>query len=413
MKIILPIDTLRHPLTGIGRYTLELARGLEQHVDGPEVRYFSLAGRTPHALPDPNEAPRRPGLARMPLSRLLRNPLGLLADRWLLPAWYRWRLKGLEDHLFHSPNFYLPPFSGPKVATVHDLSAERHPEFHPPARVARLARALPYTVENADHLITDSHAMRGQLIEHFGCEPSKVTAIPIGVDACFRPHHPPELAVMQRAYDLPPQGYCLCVATLEPRKNIIRLLDAHAALPPSLRQRYPLVLAGPEGWNSGKIHRRLERAQRHEQVRYLDFIPQRDLPALYAGARLFVYPSLYEGFGLPVLEAMASGTPVVASTDPALCEVSAGAALHVDAQDTDGLALAIQQGLEDELWRAQAQERGLKRAHQLTWHACVEHTLKVYAQVLRLSEPPVMLGQGVQCATDRNSPDQRAQHRPG
>ncbi|SFM64320.1 alpha-1,3-rhamnosyl/mannosyltransferase [Ectothiorhodospira mobilis] len=376
MNIILAVDALRPPLTGIGRYTLELIKGLEQHPDRPSMRYFAR-GRwftdplTPlHATQGGVAAPLRAALTR---SRIVAG-----AYHHLAPHYYAWRLRGQEDALYHSPNFYMPPFRGRRVVTIHDLSTYLYPECHPPHRVRMMARELPRALEQADHIITVTEAVRRELILDHGVPPGRITAIHNGVDPGFHPRPPQALAPVMAAHGLRSGGYILCVATIEPRKNIRRLIQAHQALPTALRQAYPLVLVGGEGWNSQDIHQQIHAATTRGHVRYLRYVPEDHLPALYAGAFLMAYPSLYEGFGLPVLEAMASGTPVVASTCPSLMEVSNGAALHPDPLSVQALTQALQQGLEDAPWRRQAREKGLQRAATLTWDACVQRTLDLY-----------------------------------
>ena len=207
---------------------------------------------------------------------------------------------------------------------------------------------------------------------------NKVEAIPLGVDAAFAPQAPEALAPTLERLGLQPGAYLLCVATLEPRKNISRLIDAFLGLPAPVRTRYPLVLAGAPGWHGEALAERIRDLPRGGQVVQLGYVAQADLPALYAGARLFAFPALYEGFGLPVLEAMASGVPVVTSNCSSLPEVAGDAALLVNPEDTDALRLALAQGLEDDAWRSAARERGLARAAQRSWAQCVARTLALY-----------------------------------
>jgi alpha-1,3-rhamnosyl/mannosyltransferase len=206
----------------------------------------------------------------------------------------------------------------------------------------------------------------------------------LGADPAFRPHSAAELAPVLARLGLPnllAQGYSLYVGTIEPRKNIDRLLDAYEALPEALRRHCPLVMAGSPGWRSEHTHARMARAASAGWLHYLRYVPQADLPALYAGARLFAYPSLYEGFGLPVLEAMASGTPVVTSNVSSLPEVVGNVALSIPPEDTDALTTALARALQDEPWRTQARAAGLARAATFSWQACVHRTVQVYQQL--------------------------------
>jgi alpha-1,3-rhamnosyl/mannosyltransferase len=176
--------------------------------------------------------------------RLARSPLAVRAYSRVSPLLYWYRLRHHRDYLFHSPNYFLPPFPGPAVATFHDLSVFRYPQFHPPARVELMRREIPKTLRRAAYLITDSEAIRREVIEFFSWPAERVTAVPLGVDAAFRPRAEAEVLPVVGRYGLTPGAYSLCVATIEPRKNIDNLLEAYARLPVTLRDRYPLVLAG-------------------------------------------------------------------------------------------------------------------------------------------------------------------------
>jgi alpha-1,3-rhamnosyl/mannosyltransferase len=177
-------------------------------------------------------------------------------------------------------------------------------------------------------------------------------------------------------------GYTLYAGTIEPRKNIEVLLDAYSVLPDAIRQRWPLVLAGYHGWQSEQLHQRIDAAVSAGWARYLGYVADEDLPHLFAGAHLFFFPSHYEGFGLPVLEAMASGVPVVCSNASSLPEVAGGAALMFDPEDADALHQLILTGLEDEVWRKTAKEKGLMQASIFSWRRCANETVSVYRELL-------------------------------
>ena len=382
IDLILGVDAITPPVTGIGRYAFELARGLNgnRHVDA--LRYFSL-GRWVQwssllALENADSGTQAQSLR----SVLAGNRLAVRAFFHLMPQVFRWQLRRHGHALFHSPNYFLPPFPGRAVATVHDLSHVLYPGFHPLARVEYMNRAFPDSLRRADHLITDAESVRQEVIQQFGWSPERITAVPLGVDPKFHPRSQGELQPLLQILGLVSGQYSLCVGTIEPRKNIDRLLTAYESLPQGLRYQYPLVLAGAPGWNSGPTHERVKKAQSAGWLLYLAFVPQDDLPSLYAGARLFAYPSLYEGFGLPVLEAMASGVPVVTSDTASLPEVVGDTAWLVNPQDTDSIASALEQGLQDEAWRTNAGDRGLARALSFTWANCIDKTVSVYRQVM-------------------------------
>ena len=388
MDVILAVDALVAPLTGIGRYAYELVQRLPRQLLIGKLRFFSfgrwvdgaaLAQRVTRS-PRANEAPAAPGPSLR--SRLAGNRLAVRAYHALTPPVYGWRLRGESDAIFHSPNYFLPPFPGRSVATIHDLSHVWFPQFHPAARVDYLKRALPDTLRRADFLITDAESVRQEVIAHFDWPADRIAAVPLGVDPAFMPRCAADLTPVLQRYGLQVGGYALFVGTIEPRKNLERLLAAYAALPAALRQRWPLVLAGARGWRSKAIHDRICQGVAAGWVQYLDFVAQDDLPCLYAGARLFAYPSLYEGFGLPPLEAMASGVPVIASNVSSLPEVVGGAALMVEPLDVQAITAALRRGLEDDDWRAAAKELGITRAAAFGWARCIDKTVSIYAQAI-------------------------------
>lgn len=386
MQVILASDAIQTPLTGIGRYAYELARGLPEHPLVEQLRLFSFGRwREVADLVRMDDTPRgadqslaRPTGLR---HRLAGSRLAVRLYQAVTPSFFGWRLRNESDALFHSPNYFLPPFPGRSVATIHDLSHICLPHFHPAARVEYLNRALPATFRQADFLITDAESVRQEVMHHFDWPADRIAAIPLGVAPIFHPRNAVDLLPVLQFYDLTAGGYTLFVGTIEPRKNLERLISAYESLPINLRRRWPLVLAGAHGWQSGAIHERIERAAASGWLRYLEFVVQDDLPALYAGARLFAYPSLYEGFGLPPLEAMASGVPVVTSNVSSLPEVVGNSALTVDPQDVSALSDALSRGLEDDVWRKSAVSSGLERASLLTWASCVANTVAVYEKI--------------------------------
>ncbi|BCX80914.1 mannosyl-N-acetyl-alpha-D-glucosaminyl-diphospho-ditrans,octacis-undecaprenol 3-alpha-mannosyltransferase/alpha-1,3-rhamnosyltransferase [Methylomarinovum caldicuralii] len=378
IKVVLATDAIFSPLTGVGRYAFEMATHLSEQAGIGKVKYFNGIGCSSTPIKEP---PPRSDQARALRAWALHNRLVVAAYRFLTPAW-RWAvLRRYGDHVFHSPNYFLPPFPGPRVATFHDLSHVRLPACHPPERVRFMEQELPITLRRADHIITVSEFSRREVIDHYGWPADKVTATPLAASAEYHPRSRETLAPKLDALGLEPGGYALFVGTIEPRKNLAVLLEAYAGLPLSLRTRYPLVLAGDRGWRSEDLHARIQKAQRQGWARYLGYVPEKILPALYAGARAFAYPSRYEGFGLPVLEAMASGVPVVCSHAASLPEVAGDAALQHDPDDVKGLRGFLRRALEDDAWRREAIAKGLARAQTFSWERTVAETVAVYRRL--------------------------------
>jgi alpha-1,3-rhamnosyl/mannosyltransferase len=252
---------------------------------------------------------------------------------------------------------------------------------HTPQIARYLQKELRQSLERANALITVSHCMRQELADYFNWPLQRIHAVPLASSPQFHPRSPDALRATLARHGLEPGGYSLFVGTIEPRKNIETLLDAYGRLPLALRQRWPLILSGYHGWRSEAIHNRIAQAQQQGWARYLGFVASEDLPLLFAGARLFTFPSHYEGFGLPVLEAMSSGVPVVCSNSSSLPEVAGPAALMCAPDDVEGLSALLRQGLEDEAWRAAAVQQGLLHAGGFSWERCAQATVEVYKSV--------------------------------
>lgn len=388
MNVVLAIEAINPPLAGVGRYAWELATRLPLHAEVESVRY--LADGLWRDLPDLDQTGAQPDPAGKSATvswqarlrqRLGRSTLVSKAYGKFAPYLAKRRLQGLHEGVFHGPNYLLPETDLKKVVTVHDLSVFRFPEWHPKARVARARQAIPQSVQRADLVITDSLATRLEVMAEFNLSPQQVIAIPLGVDAQFHPRSTEQLAAILARFGLLPNAYTFFVSTIEPRKNLIRLLTAYRGLPPALRRSFPLVLVGDQGWQSAEIHAEIERASNEGWLLYLGYVAQAYLPFLYAGCRLFAYPSLYEGFGLPIAEAMASGVPVLTSNCSSMPEVAGGGALLVEPGEVASIRSGLQQALEDEAWRTSAIAQGLQRASELTWDACVQNTVAAYRVV--------------------------------
>ncbi|AFK67938.1 MULTISPECIES: glycosyltransferase family 4 protein [Pseudomonas] len=377
MKLILSVESVRFPLTGIGRYTYELASRLQHAGEISDLRLFAGRRFLPELLKPSDQSDAVHGLKRF----VQKNALAVEAYRRLMPFLRKRALRGHEDFIYHSTNFYLPPFAGPRVATFHDLSPFTWAHCHTPQIARYLQKELRQSLERADALITVSHCMRQELADYFNWPLQRIHAVPLASSPQFHPRSPDALRATLARHGLEPGGYSLFVGTIEPRKNIETLLDAYGRLPLALRQRWPLILSGYHGWRSEAIHNRIAQAQQQGWARYLGFVASEDLPLLFAGARLFTFPSHYEGFGLPVLEAMSSGVPVVCSNSSSLPEVAGPAALMCAPDDVEGLSALLRQGLEDEAWRAAAVQQGLLHAGGFSWERCAQATVEVYKSV--------------------------------
>ena len=374
MKVVLSVEALGPTLTGIGRYVTELSIALPEKLGLANLEFY----RNGRWIDDPKTLLSEPNRQTQTPSAQKKPAFKIKLPRWLRQPLLNWQC---HNKVFHGPNYFIPPSADKGVITIHDLSVFKFPDTHPADRVAQFERQFKSSVVRASHLITDSEATRLEVISYLGWPVEKITAVPLGVSNSFMPQPAAAIEACLRRYGLVHGQYSLCTSTLEPRKKIDRLLSAYRLLPQAVRQLYPLILVGSSGWLSEALLAEVARLSSQGWLKYLGFVPQSDLPALYAGARAFVYPSVYEGFGLPVLEAMASGVPVVASRFTSLPEVTQGAALLVDPDDVDALTSAVHRSLVDENWRQTAITSGLAVAQTFSWDRCADQTIKVYQSI--------------------------------
>ena len=377
MRVIFNVDAITAPLTGIGRYALELARGLAHHAEIEELRLYSAyrwVDDPAHALAANRTiaAIRRSVPFKSQALELYQAMRGTL---------FRLHTRRMKGFLLHTPNYVLMPFDGPMLTTVHDLSWLSFPDAHPVERVRFLENHLPDSLARADLVLTDSDFIAAEIAARFSLPRAKIRAIPLGVDAMYRPRERGDIAAVLARHGLEDSAYLLVVATLEPRKNLARLVRAYAALPTATKARHPLVIVGARGWLNHELEKTLAPLEASGAVRRLGYVGEDELPQIYAGAHAFAFPSLYEGFGLPVLEAMASGVPVLTSNISSLPEVAGDAALTVDPTDEDALREGLARVLDDSAWRSEASARGIARSRDFPWSRCVDATIDAYRAV--------------------------------
>ena len=293
-----------------------------------------------------------------------------------------WATDGLDVDLFHSPAPALPPPEcHPLVFTLHDVTFISHPECHTlDNRVSAVTSAALAACRSA-RIIAVSHHTKAQAVEHLGLPDEQIEVIHSAPDPHF---HRTERADLRQAVtkrlgiDRP---YVLAVGSLEPRKNLVGLVDGMRHLPADQRDRLSLVVAGPPGWRNEEIHDHLRRAAEELSICQVGCVSRDDLNVLYSFAEVFVYPSLSEGFGLPVLEAMACGAPVVTSDCSSLPEIAGTAALLVDPADTEAIGEAIARVVSDATTREDLRARSLARAQDFSWTRTAAQTFDLYRRV--------------------------------
>ncbi len=389
MKLLLNTESMRPPLTGIGNYTYHLIRELSglglldeficfdgQCFHGAEtaIQQYDRAAWDYHQNGTQSTSHRLiPLIRRLPLAYPVRQAirdLRLLRQR-----------RAHSGFIYHEPNFILKKHPGPTVATIHDLSFIHYPEFHPKERVDWMIGGLQATLNRADMLLTVSELVRQELIHDYGIDAERIKAIHLGVDECFHPRAPSDTQETLNGHGLQHGRYLLFVGTLEPRKGVGLLLDAWKSLPTPIRSEFPLVLAGSSGWKNQPIMRTIAELEATAGLRWLQYVPASDLPDIYAGAAVFAYPSLYEGFGLPVLEAMASGVPVVCTEGTSMAEFAGTAPLLFERGCIESLRDALQNLLERNDLRRLRSTLGVERARELTWRRFAENTAQAYKTI--------------------------------
>lgn len=393
MRLVMGGESLEGPLTGIGQYTYYLATGM---LTNPDIKDFKLlthgvlrdsgsiiASGSKNADGSVTEKSKRSrfnimlGQAR---SVAAQNSAAMALYEGLIPRLERHALRnyGTAD-VYHSPNYMLPDFPGRRVVSILDLSTYRYPDQHPEARVRFVNRHIEKAIKHADHIITISNLMKTEIIERFHYPEECITVTYLGADDTFRPQSENEFQKKSQALKLAYKGYFLFVSSIEPRKNLGRLLDAYLAYRSSCSiEPLPLIVVGIPGWKSQDLHARLRQLEAQSHVRYLGYVDQSLLPTLMAGARALLYPSLYEGFGLPVLEAMQSGAAVMTSEETAMAELGGDAVLQLDPRNTGAMAEAIEILSSDMEAVNALSHKGIEQAKQFSWQRCAEQTLAAY-----------------------------------
>jgi glycosyltransferase involved in cell wall biosynthesis len=373
--------------TGVGHYTAELLRCLRQQAGEDVIDTFPGPwGQRMHAAWTHYRRERMPkpggtlvGDRRVSLRQRLFHGLracGRASRRFLFHQLCRWK----KYDLYHEPNFLPLPCDCPTVATLHDLSVLLHPEWHPAERVTQFEKHFRHGLSQCSHFLTVSEFVRWEVIQTLGLAPSQVTRTYNGVRPSFVPMPPAEVSIILRRLGLPPR-YLLFVGTIEPRKNIMTLLRAYCALPDRVRSNWPLLLVGGWGWNARDVADFLESGGRQRGVLYRPYVPEGSLSALYNGARALVYPSLYEGFGLPPVEMLACGGAVLASTAGALVETVGQKAHLIEPMDLDGWRWAMQRVVEEDDWWQALRRGAVEAAKPFTWEQCAADTLRVYRRL--------------------------------
>jgi glycosyltransferase involved in cell wall biosynthesis len=371
VRIGIDATALPHQLTGAGNYVFQLISALARSDRTNEYLVFTTSHQA-EAL----------GVEREGFRVVRRDFPG----RGMRLAWEQVGLPGLVRRhkldLLHSPHYTMPlKHSARSVVTFHDLTFVLYPELHQPAKRIFFPAMMRWSARHAQRIITVSESTRSDLVRTFGVSPNRVTTVLSAADTDYRPAAPALVADVSARYGLRPGGYLLYVGVLEPRKCLDQLVEAFGRIAPAA-DGLELIIAGKRGWMYDQIFGQVAALGLENRVRFPGYVPRADLPALYSGARAFVYPSRYEGFGLPVLEAMSCGTPVVTTNVSSMPEVAGDGALLVDPDDVAGLAAALARIVHDASLRQELSARGQARARTFSWERCARDTIKVYQEAM-------------------------------
>ncbi len=289
-----------------------------------------------------------------------------------------------EVDLFHSTTYSVPlRYSGNLVFTLHDLTFITHPEYH---TLSNRIHCMKGTIEAAcfaNKIIAVSNCTKCDIIEYLSIPEEKIQVIYHAVDHKFKPERNTQnLKYLSTKFEIH-ESYVFCVATIEPRKNMKRLIQAYTTLPETLKDKYLLVIAGGTGWLNSNIYSFVKEQRLEQRVKFLGYVDDSDLPILYSCCDVFVYPSLYEGFGLPVIEAMACGVPVITSQVSSLSEVAGDSAVYVDPYNVRSICDAMMEVLTKQDKNLELRKKGMKQSKGFSWAKTARETLSLYETVVK------------------------------
>lgn len=385
-KILVNVNAIRAPLTGIGYYTLNIVKALiskdtevvgirngmlldaqalrellvsfdsQNSKLGSQGKLKALAVRTLQTLPG--------------VYKIKKHLIELRAEKIL-------KVLSQKGYVYFEPSFIPLKYNGPTITTIHDLSFLSHPDFHPKQRVDFLESEIEKSIDNSNHVVVDSDFILKELRQSYPQSISKSSTLYLGVEPAFRPYERSEVTKILARFGLGYKGFILSVATLEPRKNLTRLIEAYSRLPATIRTTMPLVLAGGQGWKMKELLSSAEKLHDANQIIFTGYLADKELKHLYSAARLFAYPSLYEGFGLPVVEAMASGTPVLTSKIGATAEISGESAMLVDPYCVKDIHFGLEKVLSDSEFAKALGDSALAYVRRYSWASTADRLLEI------------------------------------
>lgn len=374
MRIRLEISNLAtRSISGVGNYTRLLGEALDANLETPlQTVYFNFLNRQKTPVIEVRETPRKNSLVPLRIYAKLQSYGMAPPFDFFLP----------KADLTIFPNFATWPTlrSRLRATVIHDLTYLRHPEVVEAKNLQHLRRVVSRSVRRADFIITVSETIKQELVDEFGLDPSRCVVTTIPPDASFSVPNPNEI---HQKYGIPTKEFIFFIGNLEPRKDLPTLIDAYRQLPDALRQRYSLVLAGGKGWKTERSERAIADAQAaNEQIVHVGYIDQADASAFHQQASLFVMSSLYEGFGMPILEALTSRTPVVASDIPVLREAGGAAALYAEPKNSHDFAAKITDVLTSQATQIALRSAAIPHLATFSWDQNTKHIVDTARRLL-------------------------------
>ncbi len=386
-KLLINVTPIRRPLTGIGYYTFNILKELlKEDIDlvglknGKVVSKADLHKLADSFLTQTSEQKTNVKSLKRVVAEVIRSIPGSYQLKNLLLAYRAKRSLvqlAAQQYVYFEPSFIPFDYKGKTITTVHDLSFISFPEFHPATRVAYLTGKIGSSIDKSDHVIVDSNHILDEMHHCYPSSKNKSSVVYLGVDEQFRHYSQKECYSINQTLGLEYQQFILSVATLEPRKNLKRLVLAYKRLPDESRARHPLVLVGDQGWKNTELMAEAKELIDSKELIFTGYLSDEDLKCLYSSALIFAYPSLYEGFGLPIVEAMASGTPVITSNRGTMAEVSGNAAVLVNPEDEDDIAQAMVNLINQPERRALLASSGTEFVKRYHWHQTVKEILEI------------------------------------
>ncbi|WP_413700391.1 glycosyltransferase family 4 protein [Psychromonas sp. KJ10-10] len=387
IKLLINLNILRPALTGIGYYTKNIIKEcLKRNIELVGIKNGKLLDQQEikeliTSLEDISGVSPGSSLSFKQRSvELLRSFPGIYAIKYyLISVRAKKILNSLAEQgfIYFEPSFVPMQYKGKIITTIHDLSFITHPEFHPVERVNFLTKMVKQSVAVSNHIVVDSNFIRSELMENYSIKESQLSTVYLGVEDKFRVYDQQEVAPILNKLNLKQNRFILSVATLEPRKNLAKLVESYRELSDELKVKYPLVLVGSSGWKNSALFDSIQDLIENGNIIVTGYLSDIELNHIYSSAALFVYPSIYEGFGLPIIEAMASGTAVITSNCGATAEVAGDFAFLVDPTNKKAISEGIESILSDPNLRLSLEEKAISRASSFTWGKCVDDLLSI------------------------------------